>query len=335
MTAIQAPIVTVGCRRSGTTLLRSMMSGHPDLLVHPGEPRYILGLWRKFGSTIRNVPAALAYVAAQPNLPDGLSEDGLESACGSSRQMSLRQLVHCCLQAWGKDELCRKRIVLKHPALVFHLDLLPELFPDVHVVHVVRDPRAAVSSQLSRWPKLSVWEAAEWWRNSVRAGRTWQRRGTTPYTEVQYEDLVLSPGEALGRLCRHLGISYHPGMLKLELETKLYSPDAPPSLVQFSSPDPSRIMLWRERLSPLEIRMVEACCHKEMAWWGYEPVAPRVSAVLFASRLLGEKLRYELKAAIRRIRTTVRQTGWRPGIARLTSEVVVTGGVSLEGEEHG
>ena len=226
-----------------------------------------------------------------------------------------------------------RRIVLKHPALIFHLGLVFELFTDVTIIHVVRDPRAAVSSQLSRWPDLSVWEAAEWWRDSVRAGRTWQRRGATPYAEVQYEDLVLSPGEALGRLCGQLGISYYPGMLKLDLDTKLYSPDAPPRSVQYSSPDPSRTMLWRERLSPLEIRMVETCCHKEMAWWGYQPIAPRVSAVRLSARLLGERLRYAVKAAARRVRAGVRRVGWQPANARQTPKAVLDGDVSLEGKE--
>jgi hypothetical protein len=205
----------------------------------------------------------------------------------------------------------------------------------VHIVHVVRDPRAAVSSQLSRWPHLSAWEAAEWWKDAARAGRAWQRRGTTPYVEVQYEELVLSPGDTLGRLCQHLGISYDPGMLELGMDTKLYAPGAPPMPVQFSSPDPSRIMLWRQRLSPIEIRIVEACCHKEMAWWGYQPVEPRVPAVRFASRLLGERLLYTAKAFLRRTRAAVRRTGWKPGIGRLIPKTAVSGGVPQEGKEHG
>lgn len=48
------PILVFGCRRSGTTLLRSMLAQHPDLLVHPKEPQFILTLRDRFGEVLRH-----------------------------------------------------------------------------------------------------------------------------------------------------------------------------------------------------------------------------------------------------------------------------------------
>jgi hypothetical protein len=310
MTEMLHPVVVVGCRRSGTTLLRAKLGGHPDLLVHPGEPQFILGWWSRFGSTIRDVPTALSYVTAQQNLPEELNWDDLRSAC-TSQVMPLRQLVLCYLQAWAGDELKRKRVVLKHPALVFHLDLVFELFPEVHIVHVVRDPRASVSSQRSRWPQLSVWEAASWWRDAARAGRDWARQGKTPYTEIQFEHLVNAPDETLRHLCRELGVPYATGLLDFDLRTMSFEPGASPRAVHYRTVDASRLDLWRERLEPTEVRLVETCCRSEMQWWGYAPVEPQVSPLRFAARHTREILYYKVLSTGRRLKATTRRLSWR------------------------
>jgi hypothetical protein len=312
-----------------------MLERHPDLLVHPAEPQYILGAYQRFGRTIGDVHAALTYMTSHPYFPGDVSTDAEQVECTDARSTSLRELVHYCLGRWGSNALHDRRLVLKDPAFTFRIDLVHELFPNAYILHIVRDPRANVSSQRSRWPRASIWECASWWRNAVRAARAWRRQGHTPYAEVKYEELVLTPDETLKRLCRELELRYYPGMMEFGLETKSFAPGERPQPMHFTSLDRSRMSLWQERLAPIDIRLVELRCREEMAWWGYQPVAPRVSAARYASRLLGERLRYAVIAAIRRIRATMRQTGWRLGIARLTSRVAVTGGVSLEGEEHG
>ena len=57
-----SPIILLGCRRSGTTLLRKIFSKHPDIITPPDEPQFILGLYQRFGHKINNKFLALEYI---------------------------------------------------------------------------------------------------------------------------------------------------------------------------------------------------------------------------------------------------------------------------------
>ena len=310
------PIVIVGCQRSGTTLLRAMLSGNSHLLVHPDEPQFILELYERHGHSIRDVHGALAHMTSHPLFPQDLSPESLLSACGSDNTISLKSLVECYLYAWRGDSLEGRRLVLKHPRLIFHLALVHNLFPDVHVVHILRDPRATVSSQISRWPRMSIWEAASLWRRAVRAGRRWAELGRTPYTEIRYEQLVLEPERSLTELCQSLDIRFTPQMLEFELHQRAFARNAAPEPIQFTSPDQSRLHLWKERLSPEEVWLVENCCGQEMKWWGYTLLNPTVSLGRIGVRYARERLGYVLLVLGRRLKNLCRRVAWRLGTAR-------------------
>lgn len=293
-----------------------MLSRHLELLVHPNEPQYILELYERFGDTIRDRTAALDYVIAHPYLPDTVDREALQRSCGDTSSVHLRELIQCCLHVWGGEALQRKRPVLKDPALTFHLELIHDLFPGAYIVHIVRDPRGNVSSQRARWPDASVWECATWWRDAVRAARTWQQQGKTPYTELKYEDLVLSPEATLQELCQNLNIPYYPEMLDFEFKGNLYAPDAPPKSVRFTTVKPSRVTIWKERLTPIEVRLIEACCQTEMSWWQYKRNAPHVPHLRYVRRYLYERAHYRLLTSARTVKHAIRRFGWRHGFTR-------------------
>ncbi len=308
------PIVLVGCQRSGTSLLRAMMGKHPGMLEHPAEPQFLLGLYHRFGLRIRDRSKALAYVASHPYLPPSVKPETLWAAYEDSDAQTLRNFVQRYLHVWGGDELKTKVPVLKHPQLIFHLDLVMDLFPDAAVIHIVRDPRANVSSQRARWPQFSIWECAMQWKTAVTTARSWGQHHERQYHEIQYEHLVQSPQAAMKTLLSELGIAFSEQMLSIDYETDVFSRGEPVEKVRFTSTDPKRIRLWEHVLSPLEIRRIEFCCQKEMAWWNYEPLRPDVSKGILVARISAEWLHYQLRMGGRKVKAAARHIGWRSGI---------------------
>ena len=210
------------------------------------------------------------------------------------------------LRLWAGQEQDQKRPVLKDPYFIRHLDLMFELFPGATFIHIVRDPRANVSSQRARWSRATTWECLRWWRDAAQAGHRLARRQPHRCIELRYEDLVTAPEETLRPLCRFLHIPFLPQLLEFELDTISFIPGQEPEAVRFTRLDPTRLTQWQQYLSPLEVRLVEAGGRREMAWYHYRPTNPPVARLPFVARLLQERARYQMRAAVRQGRDTLR-----------------------------
>jgi hypothetical protein len=129
----------------------------------------------------------------------------------------------------------------KTPMNVRHFGWVLEHFPNVRLVHMIRDGRDVVCSAAEhpdrRWVDGRwVWtlhprpleDIAKWWVRDTGAGMRF--RGHPAYHEVRYEDLVADPVSTTRRLCDFLGEPFDPTMLESE--------GLPPSGEQSSEPPP-------------------------------------------------------------------------------------------------
>ncbi len=300
---IKPTIVVTGCQRSGTTLVRSILAQHPHLSVHPSEPQFILELWKRYGPVIDDVPAAIDYVNLHRYKAESISPGRLATFFQTPHQpMLLRDFIHTYLQAWCGDDLRHKQVVLKDPAFIYQLDTLDKLFADPITIHVIRDPRANVSSQRARWPHLTIWECAVRWRDAIRAGKTWQQKHPGRYIELVYEQLVLEGEPTLQPLCRALRLPYNPEMLSFQLETRAFIPGQPVQAVSHTGISSDSLDVWKRRLQPMDISLIEACCEAEMEWQGYQPSNPTVSGAALRGRILLERNRYAAIRSVRRLK---------------------------------
>lgn len=311
---MNAPILITGCRRSGTTLLREILTGHPDLYVHPQEPQFLLGLQHRFGDRPRDVVRAVGYLCQHPYCPpevelskflEQVKSDGITQTAG---------MITAYLELWGGDNLEHRRPVLKDPAFVFHLDRLERWFSDMRVIHLHRDPRGNVASQRRRWPEASLTECAVWWREAVSAARSWNLRHPSRCFHLPYERLVGNPQAALFDLCKFLEIQFFPELLEIDMEEVQYLPDGSTSTQRFIRIDPSRLDLWKGSLSSTEVYLIERIVRAEMEAFGYEPVGP--GGIDPRERLRGsiERVQYDVKRQGRRIKHGLRRLKRRAGL---------------------
>ena len=140
-----------------------------------------------------------------------------------------------------------------------HFHRLPFIWPDAKFIKITRDGRdVARSGMLMGWYG-NLWAACDRW---LEAEHTWDRlRATlTPdrFVDVRYEDLVSRPVEVLTRLCAFMGLAYDPVMLTYDRSTGYEYPDA------------KCAAQWKRKMSPAELRLVEARIGDELVRHGYE-----------------------------------------------------------------
>lgn len=287
-TRLPGAVLIVGCRRSGTTLLRTILEGHPELLVHPAEPQFILELYQHYGFGRINADAAVEHIVKHPYRAPAVTRKAL---AGDVAPSDLRHLVYRYIATWS-DGHNQKCVVLKDPALVFFLDVADMLFSDCDVIHIVRDPRANVSSQRRRWPQFSVLTCAMHWRRAVREARAWGRHHPDRYMEVQYEALVQDPETSIRELCQFLSLPYLQDLAVFRQPARVYESGVATKTILFTEPDASRIHAWRNRLNCDDIQLIEMLCSDEMKQWKYESVAPTKFSARLRLRLAKEYVGY-------------------------------------------
>jgi hypothetical protein len=302
MTSSNEPFVVVaGSPRSGTSLLRTILRNHDALAVHATEPHYLLEMYDQFGTTIRDVPRAIDFVAGHEKFPrQQIGEPALREAFARRATVSLSEFLRTSYRIFRGDRQDRP-MVLKHPAFILHLDLIKSLFPNLSVVHSIRDPRGNVLSQRTRWPSTSVWKASARWRACIDAGRAWQRKGASPYLEVRYEDLVLAPEKSCASLCEFLRIPYTPDMLAFDHVEREWNPTKPGEGAKrhYQGFEQQRIDKWKRHLRPVEVRLIEDRCRRRMRWFGYEPSHPDVDLGQYLPFYLQERRRAARKSLAR------------------------------------
>lgn len=86
--------------------------------------------------------------------------------------------------------------------------------PDIRLVHLVRDPRGWLASQVRRAPGLDVPERLEAWIAENERIRLFTQSEGLPNIQVIYDDAVLDPEHQLSRVFEFLGLPYEPSALR-------------------------------------------------------------------------------------------------------------------------
>ncbi len=240
------PLFIGGHVRSGTTMLCDMMGCHPRIspiyetefvinllqvvfgarselpLPLPEAIRRILDRFARGMDTMgTNRQAYERFVHGMAHLaftPDELraAGDRLAEAVadpGKDRLLAMRRFVtelfdrHCA--ADGKP-----RWVNKTPANLQYAAGLRVLFPDLVLIHIVRDGRDVAASSITReFGPRTLREGATWWAAAIEFGETFGRAHPGQYLEIRYEDLVHDPDVTLLRVFDYVGERLPPDLV--------------------------------------------------------------------------------------------------------------------------
>lgn|SRR3990167_2512519 len=245
-------VFVCGALRSGTTLLRLMIDGHPAL-SNPGE---------------------MDFLFETPPLKGGVHDMAAYEAETSRNRVFISRKLKFSAGLAYEDQICDFIRQLRAPGkrltinIHRHFDRVPSIFPDARFVHLLRDPRDAAKSAIGMGWAGNVFHGVDHWINSERSFEALAAR-TAPdrIYHLKNEDLIREPHKALMGLCEFLGVPYDGAMLDY------------PSRSTYGPPDPKLIEQWRSGYSPRELGLVEGKVGRMLIEKGYElsgvaPITP-------------------------------------------------------------
>jgi hypothetical protein len=252
-----SPIFIGGQRRSGTTLLFTMLNRHPHLAGVREEGFFFqderfelffrsLLVWH--GRRLKRLGIG------QPEM-DGAVATFIDSLLTPHR---MHEGTHRWIEKTTKN--------------IERIDYLLRLFPDAQFIHVIRDPRDTLCSMKQRveadrpdWVKYTAYDTALEWVRIIEAGLPWRDRPER-YMEVHYEQLTHEPEAVLRRVLAFLGEPWCFAVLDA-------TPDAAPFQEGGNDQKPvftSSNGRWKTELSREEVACIQSIAGETMALLGYD-----------------------------------------------------------------
>jgi len=281
----ESPIFIVGVVRSGTTLARSILCGHPRITIPPETlffdycARYdedlSLSKDEAFEAFWRD------YVQGKwfPRLE--LEVDDVRGHMKSKGPRSAKAVFESMMEAYAR-KMGKARWGEKTPGHEKYLRTIFQWYPHARVLFMVRDPRA-VSASVKKvpWGNQRAYEHARWWKESIRIYDHW--KDDDRVLAVRFEDLLSNPAQKAREICEFLAEDFHPAMLQRserampasktggwtqEYETQVLRPI-----------DPSGVDKWRSSLSKYEVGLIEHLTEPAFSRLGYKRQTKRLTVL--------------------------------------------------------
>lgn len=306
------PVFIVGCPRTGTSLLLTLLSDHKNVLVYPVELHFFadkpdnkeLSIQRKRDFVLSTFVGALRKALREESFKylfeinsslrnfNSLYLERFDSLDGPHINL-MQRLVFSYFLAFGLIDNDKKIWVEKTPKNEFHVDELLGMFPHAKFVHLVRDPRGYYLSRKLRFRRkkkpFSIHRICGDWNMSVASGLYNQKRlGSDRYHIVKYEELVLDTRQKMISICDFINIDFDDILLRptlLDLDSSANSSFREKK----KGVSKDGIDRWNGRLNSYEIFEIEQICLKNMKSMGYQPV--------YVNFNLKERVKHFLKSA--------------------------------------
>ena len=217
--SIEGRIFLVGCPRSGTTLLQSLLAAHAQVCSFPEThffPNAVGRGWRRY--------LGVASPNARRRLLEFLEEIGREDLkwLVPRHGFLLKDYVNAFVKILDvlTEQGSKKIWVEKTPRHLHYIALIEKYIPDAKFIHIVRNGKDVVASLYEvthKHPEIwggprSIEQCINRWINDVRISLRHLHRPN--HILVQYENLVEAPRSILEKLCAFIGIPFDEVMLR-------------------------------------------------------------------------------------------------------------------------
>ncbi|MGA1463699.1 MAG: sulfotransferase family protein [Steroidobacteraceae bacterium] len=268
------PFFVVGCPRSGTTLLQTILDSHPDVAVPPES--HFFRHYR--GAVEAETPETSPWEDSR--LIDDLLEnfrikswrselkrtDLLPNAKNTS---SVFERIFCQYARSHKKSVWGD----KTPQHAFDLDIILSVFPKARIIYMVRDGRDVAESYLRAFiGPAHIATCAERWKTYVDTVQKMRTRiGSEQFLRIRYEDLVLEPEVTQRKLWQFLGLS-DPGAIEPSKSTaaEIYLRLSYLHKTSQESLSANRIGRFKDNLSHAQILQFEQIAGKQLIQESYQ-----------------------------------------------------------------
>lgn len=217
--SVRERIFLVGCPRSGTTLLQSMLAAHSHIYSFPESKffHYLVDLNSKRSKLM------LASKKARPTLFQFLEDINCPEKKQSFSKLAIFMPQYVRYFVKILDELTLQQgkdcWLEKTPLHLQRINCIERFLPQAKFIHIVRNGTDAVASLYEvthKYPQIwgkprSIDRCIDRWLNDVRISQHHIHKPN--HLLVKYENLVANPRLELQNICRLVNISFEEKML--------------------------------------------------------------------------------------------------------------------------
>lgn len=263
----------IGCMgRSGSTLLRTMLDCHSQILSGP-EFNHLTEIFGLFNCINRSIE--------RERISEILDTEHLRDAF----RVFIKTLFEQYIYTHNKPIF-----IEKSPSNIWVFNFLAEIFPDAKFIQMIRDPRDVVCSHLevgkrflkeNKKPYSPALESAKVcardWTKTVMFGESVCGKDSQLYLQnrvvtIKYEDLVMQPEIELKKVCKLLEVDFEPAMLEphktqhdVVIDNLWFTPE------QYSAPVyDSKIGRWKLDLSLKDRLYISGYCQRYIELFQYD-----------------------------------------------------------------
>jgi hypothetical protein len=298
---LNSPFFIVGVHRSGTTLLRYMLSSSPRIYIPPESdfiPRFFL---KRPLATLdeKEVEKLLSVIfnryrfvkeweGKRPDAETFFREMDVKSPAGFLDLLYQRYAEQKGAVRWAD----------KTPIYSSYMDVIHQIFPEAKFVHIIRDGRDVALSMLDKWGDkevhIDVYFAARNWVRRIRQARdSAGRLGSEYFYELQYESLVAEPEQALRKICNFLEEPFVDEMVAHHQQARQQIESGSFHDAVRRPANKNRIGRWREEMSAADLRLFEQAAGTMLTELGYETASNGTMSLAEKGRFQLLRLKYE------------------------------------------
>lgn len=219
-------VFIVGCPRSGTTLLQSLVASHTRIVSFPETHFFshtlpinpLLRRLKFYGEEDRNfVRNYLSTNGFQNILP---FQGGSKYKKYSHRRWTGKLLLIIDRMARSSEAEKPSVWIEKTPRHLHYISSITVADPDVKFLHMLRNGTEVVASlhlATKKYPEewgglRSIDKCIKWWNRSIKASIKYKDQPNHLF--VTYDRLITHPEEVLDGICHFLSVDYEPDMLR-------------------------------------------------------------------------------------------------------------------------
>ncbi|MCQ9206659.1 MAG: sulfotransferase [Omnitrophica bacterium] len=242
-------VFIIGSERSGSTLLRLLLSHHPQVYIFSDSYDFLISsLLKKDSDSLRIFnPFYRKIIVRFRNL--------IKSSTQPSEK--IKKII----------AICRKETNKQYIGIQMHRNykLVNMAFPRAKYIHLVRDPRPVCKSMIKfRWCG-NYYYAAKKWLTSISEVKNLQEAILNEnFLEIKYEKLVSKTKDVLNKICKFIGIAYTDEMFDYTKYTT------------YSYPSAENVNNRNHSISKKDIYLVESITGETMQSYGYTLVHSQI-----------------------------------------------------------
>ena len=291
----ERPVFLLGCHKSGTSLLRSLLDGHSQLFSLPKESHFFqasgLPVSYPFRSQIGANQSELFSLKGYENFllkensqriqfsdnrefmydVDSFSEKYQAQVSDGSLKAKFIRYENSIIESSGLDQdFSQTSLVEKSVEHMEFFPLLFNMFPAARFIHIIRNPYAVVSATrqmkfVEKYPLILpiITALGISFQSSVK-----NNFFPAQYLVLKYENLVRKPKAVLDDVCAFLRIEFENIMLSPTVGGKAWGGNSV-SMKEFSAVSAERANAWESEINGFEIAMVNRYLAHYLRHFGY------------------------------------------------------------------